>query len=163
MNNAHLRTEFMQLCKDRSLFTENAASVYPVFLKKIVHARFAVVFRAWKEEHVKKNGSVTLRQKLKVQSNKSGKGKKRQLPPEAVTPSDEGSKRRRPEWKSMTMPILKDELRKRKLRVTGNKNDLTQRLQEYDNNLDVDFEKLDNNDEITALDLETILASSQKK
>ena len=44
------------------------------------------------------------------------------------------------------MPILKDELRKRKLRVTGNKNDLVQRLQEYDNNLDIDFEEMDNND-----------------
>ena len=54
MNNAHLQTEFMQLCKERSLSTENAASVYPVFLRKVVHARFAVVFRAWKEEHVRK-------------------------------------------------------------------------------------------------------------
>ena len=139
------------------------ASVYPVFLRKVVHARFAVVFRAWKEQHVKKNGSVTLRQKLKVQSDKSGKGTKRQLPQGAVTPSDEGSKRKRPEWKSVTMSILKDELKKRKLRVTGNKNDLLQRLEEYDNNLDIDFEEMDNNDEITALDLETILASSQKK
>ena len=152
----------MQLCKERSLFTENAASVYPVFLRKVVHARFAVVFRAWKEQHVKKNGSVTLRQKLKVQSDKSGKGDKRQIPPEAVTPSDEGSKRRCPEWKTVTMPILKNKLRKRKLRVTGNKNDLIQRLQECDNNLDVDFDKMDNNDEIAALDLETILALSQK-
>ena len=163
MNSAHLRTEFMQLCKDRSLSTKNAALAYPIFLRKVVHARFAVVFRAWKEEHVKKNGSVTLRQKLKVQSDKSGKGTKRQLPQGAVTPSDEGSKRRRAEWKSVTMPILKNELRKRKLRVTGNKNDLIQRLQEYDNNLDVDFKEMDNNDEIAALDLETILASSQKK
>ena len=63
----------------------------------------------------------------------------------------------------MTMPILKDELRKRKMRVKGNKNDLIQRLQEYDNNLDVHFEEMDNNDEIVALDLETILASSQKQ
>ena len=77
-------------------------------------------------------------------------------------PSDEDSKRRCTEWKSVTMPILKDELRKRKLRVTGNKNDLIQRLQEYDNNLDVHFEEMDNNDEIAALDLETTLAASQK-
>ena len=77
MNNAHLQTEFMQLCKDWSLSAKIAASVYPVFLMKVVHARFAVVFRAWKEEHVKKNGSVTLRMKPKVRSVKSGKGKKR--------------------------------------------------------------------------------------
>ena len=61
------------------------------------------------------------------------------------------------------MPILKDKLRKRKLRVTGNKNDLIQRLKEYDNNLDVHFEETDNSSEIAALDLETTLASSQKK
>ena len=60
------------------------------------------------------------------------------------------------------MPVLKDELRKRKLCVTGNKNDLMRRLQEHDNNLDVHFEEMDNNDEIVALDLETTLAPPQK-
>ena len=34
------------------------AQLVPVFLREVVHARFAVVFRASKEEHVKKNGSV---------------------------------------------------------------------------------------------------------
>ena len=112
---------------------------------------------------MKKNGSVTLRMKLKVQSNKSGKGKKRQLTPEAVTPGNEGSKKRRPEWKSVTMPILKDKLRKRKLRVKGNKNDLIQQLQEFDNNFDIHFEEVENDNELTALDPETTTESSQNQ
>lgn len=161
MNNSHLRTEFMQLCKDRSLSTENAASVYQVFLRKTIHARFTVVFRAWKEQHVKKNGSVTLRQKLKVQSDKSGEGKKRSLTPQAVTPGGECSKKRRLEWKDLTVPCLKDELRKRKLVLKGKKGDLIQRLQEYEQSLNDNFEAMDCDAEFAALDICSLVALSK--
>ena len=68
---------------------------------------------------MKKNGSVTLRTKLKVQSDKSGEGKKRSLTPQAGTPGSECSKMRRLKWKDLTVPSLKDELRKCKLVLKG--------------------------------------------
>ena len=101
---------------------------------------------------MKKNGSVTLRTKLKVQSNKSGEGKKRSLTPQVVTPGGECSKKRRLEWKDLTVPCLKDELRKRKLVLKGKKGDLIQRLQEYERNLNEDFEAMDCDAELAALD-----------
>ena len=39
--------------------------VYRIILQKIVHSRFAVVFRLWKEEHCQKH-DVSLRSKLKA-------------------------------------------------------------------------------------------------
>mmetsp|Transcript_12469 Transcript_12469/g.17902 ORF Transcript_12469/g.17902 Transcript_12469/m.17902 type:complete len:132 (+) Transcript_12469:93-488(+) len=55
--------------------------VYRIILQKIVHSRFAVVFRLWKEEHCQKH-DVSLRSKLKasVDTNKSSKQQKQKRP-----------------------------------------------------------------------------------
>ncbi|KAL7531495.1 hypothetical protein ACHAWF_003789 [Thalassiosira exigua] len=80
--------------KDRSLIShfhqiieKNAISdlklcetVFTVVVQKVIHARFAVVFRRWKEINVKKNDQLSLRTKLKAQgsltSKKGGRSKK---------------------------------------------------------------------------------------
>lgn len=65
--------------------------VYGIILQKIVHSRFAVVFRRWKEEHCQKH-DVSLRSKLKasVDTNKSSKQQKQKRPaPEQPDESNE--------------------------------------------------------------------------
>jgi len=47
---------------------ETCNKVYDVFLTKTIHARFAVVFRHWKEANVKSHGQVSFRDGLKAKS-----------------------------------------------------------------------------------------------
>eukprot|EP00984_Skeletonema_dohrnii_P032456 scaffold26689_cov72-Skeletonema_dohrnii-CCMP3373.AAC.1 len=54
--------------------------VYEIILRKMVHSRFAVVFRRWKEEHCQKH-DMALRQNLKAGvDNKKRKRTKQQSP-----------------------------------------------------------------------------------
>ena len=73
-----------------------ANKVYDVFLSKTIHARFAVVFRRWKEKNVKsKHGKVALRTALKVKSSKSKKSIKSTQQPGNTTTTIETSKKRK--------------------------------------------------------------------
>ena len=65
------------------------------------------------------------------------------------------------EWKDLAVPSLKDELRKRKLVLKGKKGDLIQRLQEYERNLNEDFEAMDCNAELAALDICSMVVLSK--
>ena len=68
MEDSGLKNYFISLCKQQSMCTVIASDVYDVFLRKTIHARFAVVWRHWKEANIKKNGQVAFRTKLKEQS-----------------------------------------------------------------------------------------------
>ena len=109
----------MQSHADGKVVIKNAASVYTFFSRKVIHARFAVVLCAWKEEYMKKKVFLYARNS-RYRAISQGKGRTDHLStPEAVTPGDEGSKKRRLEWKNMTVPILKDKLEQRKLVLKG--------------------------------------------
>ena len=68
---------FIALRNRCSLCTITASEAYDVFLRKTIHARFAVVFCLWKEANVEKNGQVSFRTKLKAQSLVNSDKKKR--------------------------------------------------------------------------------------
>ena len=104
-----------------------ASEVYSVVLTKTVHARFAVVFRFWKEQHVKKNGNVALRVKLKAQCElKSEMRAKR-----AKLNSDGNNKTQTPQFGDMIVKDLKAACRERDLLVGGKKAELLERLYKY--------------------------------
>jgi hypothetical protein len=91
MRNTFIRSKFESLCQSSPMsFGEDAIDeVYNIILPKMIHSRFAVVFRRWKEEHCQKH-DVSLRSKLKasVDNNKS-KQKPKRLAPEQ--PDDDES------------------------------------------------------------------------
>ncbi|KAL7490678.1 hypothetical protein ACHAWT_000225 [Skeletonema menzelii] len=74
MENKLIYHKFVTLCQSRPMSFQRGAidEVYGIVLQKMVHSRFAVVFRRWKEEHCQKH-DVSLRSKLKasVDTNKS--------------------------------------------------------------------------------------------
>jgi hypothetical protein len=63
--------------------------VYTIILQKMIHSRFAVVFRRWKEEHCQKH-DVSLRSKLKA-SVDNNKGKQQPKRPATEQPDDDES------------------------------------------------------------------------
>ena len=72
LSNVELRSSFLSICEKKSLSTASTAkSVYDKMLTKTIHARFAVVFRQWKERNVEKKNQVAFRTKLKAQGGKS--------------------------------------------------------------------------------------------
>ena len=92
MGNKSLKSQFVLLCQNNAV----ANKVYDVFLSKTIHARFAVVFRRWKEKNVKsKHGKVALRTALKVKSSKSKKSIKSTQQPGNTTTAIETSKKRK--------------------------------------------------------------------
>ena len=110
----HAICECNNLCSqsvDREVYTV-------VLLPKTIHARFAVVFRFWKEQHVKKNGNVAFHIKLKAQSLlKSRKKSKR-----AKLSSDEGNNAVTSQFSdNMKKEELRETYKKRGLIVGGNK------------------------------------------
>ncbi|KAL7527064.1 hypothetical protein ACHAWF_006565 [Thalassiosira exigua] len=69
MSNDSLRSYFLALCRKQGYKDQEVCTkVYNVLVRKTTHARFAVVFRNWKEKHIKKNGKVDFRTKLKAGS-----------------------------------------------------------------------------------------------
>ena len=58
MTDSRLRQEFMSLCNNNH---DAGKEVYTAVLQKAMHARFAVVFRQWKETNVDKRSNVALR------------------------------------------------------------------------------------------------------
>ncbi|KAL7549977.1 hypothetical protein ACHAWF_014997 [Thalassiosira exigua] len=74
LNDRSNRELFKALCVKNSSGSPNVIErVFTVVVRKAVHARFAVVFRRWKEANVKKNGQLALRTKLKAQSSAGSK------------------------------------------------------------------------------------------
>ena len=53
--------------------------VYQIILRKMIHSRFAVVFRRWKEEHCQKH-DMSLRSSLKAGVDKIKKSKDTKRP-----------------------------------------------------------------------------------
>ena len=80
MKNNTLRSAFVSLCCKYSGVNDVSAirTVYDIFVPKVLHARFAVVFRDWKMKYVSKVGDVGLRAKLKatVDKKKAAKGRR---------------------------------------------------------------------------------------
>mmetsp|Transcript_10115 Transcript_10115/g.15211 ORF Transcript_10115/g.15211 Transcript_10115/m.15211 type:complete len:127 (+) Transcript_10115:1227-1607(+) len=82
MEDTSIHSKFVSLCQSRSMsFQEDTIEkVYEIILRKMVHSRFAVVFRRWKEEHCQKH-DMALRQNLKAGvDNKKRKRTKQQSP-----------------------------------------------------------------------------------
>mmetsp|Transcript_4000 Transcript_4000/g.8864 ORF Transcript_4000/g.8864 Transcript_4000/m.8864 type:complete len:165 (-) Transcript_4000:188-682(-) len=73
MEDKALRSLFIVICESLMLDTDVVSQVYDTIVSKTVHARFAVVFRQWKEANVKRNGQVAFRTKLKAQNTKTEK------------------------------------------------------------------------------------------
>ena len=96
MDNKHLCHKFVNLCQSSPMSVQRGAidEVYRIILQKIVHSRFAVVFRQWKEEHCPKH-DVSLRSKLKasVDTNKSSKHQKRPAPEPPNTSNEVDTKK----------------------------------------------------------------------
>jgi ribosomal protein L12E/L44/L45/RPP1/RPP2 len=76
MNNQSIRSDFV-LLKCASKFSRDSIDkVFEVIIRKVVHARFAVVFRQWKEVNCKKH-EVATRAQLKATVPGGKKGEKR--------------------------------------------------------------------------------------
>ena len=83
LENKYIHHKFVTLCQSSPMLFQQGAidEVYRIILQKMVHSRFAVVFRRWKEKHCQKH-DVSLRSKLKasVDTNSSRKQQKRPAP-----------------------------------------------------------------------------------
>ena len=79
MKNNTLRSAFVSLCCKYSGVNDVSAirTVYDIFVPKVLHARFAVVFRDWKMKYVSKVGDVALRAMLKATADKKKAAKGR--------------------------------------------------------------------------------------
>ena len=89
MQDARIRSEFILLCRRSSSkpFEEEAIKeVYNVILRKMIHARFAVVLRQWKEDNCQKH-DMSLRSTLKASVAK----KKRKQPKTEESTHPDGS------------------------------------------------------------------------
>ena len=79
MSDKSIRSTFISLCSKHS-HTNNIKAmnnVYNMFVPKAIHARFAVVFRQWKEKNCSKLGDVALRTKLKAGTKKDAAKERR--------------------------------------------------------------------------------------
>ena len=74
--NTNLKFHFTFLCEKYSLGnTDTCNKVYDVFLTKTIHARFAVVFRHWKEANVKTHHHCQAyhqKEEVKIESGEEG-------------------------------------------------------------------------------------------
>jgi len=93
MEDERLKSQFISLCDMNS--QSAAAEVYNTILSKAIHARFAVVFRHWKEANVKKHGQVAFRTGLKARSKKAN-AEAQSTHQRATTPKKSGTKKRKP-------------------------------------------------------------------
>ena len=176
MEDRSLQSHFIALCRKQSLCSDTASVVYDMVLRKTVHARFAVVFRHWKEANVKRNGQVAFRTLLKAQSaakSESSKvGKRKEGPLSFPSSSDDSleqdKKRRCLKWGDLKVPELKEELRKRELKRGGRKSELVKRLEEYEaseseargNSSNSEFDEFgDDDDEMAGLDFDNIITT----
>mmetsp|Transcript_22370 Transcript_22370/g.35088 ORF Transcript_22370/g.35088 Transcript_22370/m.35088 type:complete len:198 (+) Transcript_22370:268-861(+) len=92
MQNSSIHSKFVSLCQSPSMkFQQDAIEeVYQIILRKMIHSRFAVVFRQWKEQHCQKH-DMSLRSNLKAGVDKNKKSKGKETKREA-TPNPAGSK-----------------------------------------------------------------------
>jgi len=76
MHNSSIHSKFESLCQSPSMnFQQDAIEeVYQIILRKMIHSRFAVVFRQWKEQHCQKH-DMSLRSNLKAGVDKNKKSK----------------------------------------------------------------------------------------
>ena len=120
-----LKARFMDICNINTRCSEAVATeVYFSILTKTIHARFAAVFRFWKEQNVKKNGTA-LRMKLKVCSDtKTERNAKR-----AKLNDDRIGNAKA--FSVMIVNELKEACRQRGLIVGGKKDELIERLNKY--------------------------------
>ncbi len=74
MHNSSIHSKFVSLCQSPSMnFRQDAIEeVYQIILRKMVHSRFAVVFRRWKEQYCQKH-DMSLRSNLKAGVDKNKK------------------------------------------------------------------------------------------
>ena len=81
MQNSSIHSKFVSLCQSPSMkFQQDAIEeVYQIILRKMIHSRFAVVFRRWKEEHCQKH-DMSLRSSLKAGVDKIKKSKDTKRP-----------------------------------------------------------------------------------
>jgi hypothetical protein len=88
LRNISIRSKLVILCQSNPLSFSTAAidEVYKIILPKMIHARFAVVFRHWKSIHCEKH-EVALRPKLKA-SVKVNNGKDYKKRPAAEQPGE---------------------------------------------------------------------------
>ncbi len=72
MDDNSIHSDFVSLCQSSPMsFGRDAIDeVYGIILRKMIHSRFAVVFRRWKEEHCPKH-DVSLRSKLKADNKRA--------------------------------------------------------------------------------------------
>jgi len=80
MEDTSIHSKFVSLCQSQSMsFQQDVVEkVYTIILRKMVHSRFAVVFRRWKEEHCQKH-DMALRQNLKAGVDKKKRKQTKQL------------------------------------------------------------------------------------
>ena len=109
MEDERLKSQFISLCDMNS--KSAAAEVYDTILSKAIHARFAVVFRHWKEANVKKHGQVAFRTGLKARS------KKAKAEASATAPKKNGTKKRKVTDDDYVKPSAADAAKSRKLRA----------------------------------------------
>jgi hypothetical protein len=80
LKNASIRTLFVSSCNklnQLSFSTKAIDKVYKIIVPKVIHARFAVEFRQWKELYCKKHESVAFRTQLKATVKDDNGNKKR--------------------------------------------------------------------------------------
>ena len=70
MTDSTLRHEFMSLCNNNH---DMGKEVYTAVLQKAIHARFAVVYRQWKETNVDKHSNVALRTFIRLSKKEKKK------------------------------------------------------------------------------------------
>ena len=92
MHNSSIHSKFVSLCQSPSMnFRQDAIEeVYQIILRKMIHFRFAVVFRRWKEQHCQKH-DMSLRSNLKACVDKNKKSKETKQP---ATPHPAGVERK---------------------------------------------------------------------
>ena len=143
------------------------------------------MFHQWKEANVKRNGQVAFRIKLKAQNSAKSKASKASSTPtlasvipekrkEPLTDSqlEPDSKRRCVSWGGFKNADLRDELRRRELKISGKKSDLIARLEAYEaleseargNSSNInEFDEFggDDDDEMAVLDVDNIITTQK--
>ena len=109
MEDERLKSQFISLCDLNS--QSDATEVYDTILSKAIHARFAVVFRHWKEANVKKHGQVAFRTGLKARS------KKAKAEASATAPKKNSTKKRKVTDDDYVKPSAADAAKSRKQRA----------------------------------------------
>lgn len=105
MSNKNFRSSFISISSKHSgtINVETMNDVYDMIVPKAIHARFAVVFRRWKEKNCSKLGDVALRTKLKAGSKKKSTKEKKDAAKERRDDSEQQCAKK---FKSQSSPDI---------------------------------------------------------